>query len=157
MSGQKHSFQLNDFLDHILEAINRIEDYTSSLSYAEFCRSTRDQDAVIRNFEIIGEVSSNIAQNFPELVAAHPELPIRYASHGYFGVDLEIVLNTPNSAIQYNIMLPPGTVLSCQSVHWNPACEAQRAEQHHPRRRRARMLRKDNCRVTVLRPQPRLQ
>ncbi len=79
MSGQKHSFQLNDFLDHILEAIHRIEDYTSSLGYAEFCRSTRDQDAVIRNFEIIGEASRNIAQNFPEFVTAHPELPIRSA------------------------------------------------------------------------------
>jgi uncharacterized protein with HEPN domain len=97
-SAQKHSFQLNDFLDHILEAINRIEDYTSSLGYAEFCRSTRDQDAVIRNFEIIGEASRNIAQNFPEFVAAHPELPILSAYdtrnallHGYFGVDLEIV------------------------------------------------------------------
>ena len=89
---------MNDFLDNILKAINRIEDYTSSLGYAEFCRSTRDQDAVIRNFEIIGEASRNIAQNFPEFVAAHPELPIRSAydmrnalSHGYFGVDLEIV------------------------------------------------------------------
>lgn len=79
MSGQKHSFQLNGFLDHILEAIHRIEDYTSSLGYAEFCRSTRDQDAVIRNFEIIGEASRNIAQNFPEFVTAHPELPIRSA------------------------------------------------------------------------------
>ena len=32
-------------------------------------------------------------------------------SHGYFGVDFEIVMNTPNSATQYNVMLPPGTVL----------------------------------------------
>ncbi len=89
---------MNDFLDHILGPINRIEDYTSSLSYAEFCRSTRDQDAVIRNFEIIGEASRNIAQNFPEFVAAHSELPILSAYdtrnallRGYFGVDLEIV------------------------------------------------------------------
>jgi uncharacterized protein with HEPN domain len=98
MSGQKYSFQLNDFLNHILEAINRIEDYTASLSYADFCQSTRDQDAVIRNFEVIGEACNNINQNFPDFVAAHPELPIRSAydmrnalSHGYFGVDLEIV------------------------------------------------------------------
>ena len=32
-------------------------------------------------------------------------------THGYFGVDFEIVMNTPNSATQYNVMLPPGTVL----------------------------------------------
>ena len=98
MSAQKHSFQLNDFLNHILEAIGRIEVYTASLTYAHFCQSTRDQDAVIRNFEVIGEASRNIGRVFPEFVAAHPELPIRSAydmrnalSHGYFGVDLELV------------------------------------------------------------------
>lgn len=98
MSGQKPAFELNDFLSHILEAIQRIEEYTSSFTYEEFCQSTRDQDAVIRNFEVIGEASRNIEKCFPDFVAAHPELPIRSAydmrnalSHGYFGVDLVIV------------------------------------------------------------------
>jgi hypothetical protein len=36
-------------------------------------------------------------------------------------VNEENVLNTPNSATEYSVILPPGTVLSCQSVHWNPA------------------------------------
>ena len=98
MSGQKHSFQEKDFLLHILEAISRIEGYTANQTYAEFRVSTRDQDAVIRNFEVIGEASRNLEKYFPDFVAAHPELPIRSASdmrnaltHGYFGVDLAIV------------------------------------------------------------------
>ena len=43
MSDQKRAFELNDFLSHILEAIQRIEEYTSRLTYEEFCQSTRDQ------------------------------------------------------------------------------------------------------------------
>jgi uncharacterized protein with HEPN domain len=56
------------------------------------------QDAVIRNFEIIGEASRNIERIFPEFVKEHPDVPFLDAyemrnalSHGYFKVDLEIL------------------------------------------------------------------
>jgi uncharacterized protein with HEPN domain len=59
------------------------------------------QDAVIRNFEIIGEASRNIEVHYPKFSAAHPELPLAFAyqmrnavAHGYFKVDLEIAWNT---------------------------------------------------------------
>lgn len=62
------------------------------------------QDAVIRNFEVIGEASHNIEVNFPEFAQAHPELPLAFAyqmrnavAHGYFKVDLEIVWKTLNN------------------------------------------------------------
>lgn len=62
------------------------------------------QDAVIRNFEIIGEASHNIDVNFPGVAQAHPELPLAFAyqmrnavAHGYFKVDLEIVWKTLNN------------------------------------------------------------
>jgi uncharacterized protein with HEPN domain len=37
------------------------------------------QDAVIRNFEIIGEASKNVERVAPEFVAAHPDLPLAFA------------------------------------------------------------------------------
>jgi uncharacterized protein with HEPN domain len=37
------------------------------------------QDAVVRNFEIIGEASRNIERRHPEFAAAHPELPLAVA------------------------------------------------------------------------------
>lgn len=62
------------------------------------------QDAVIRNFEIIGEASHNIAIHHPDFAATHPELPLAFAyqmrnavSHGYFQVDLQIVWKTLKS------------------------------------------------------------
>lgn len=93
--------RLADYLSHILQAIERIERYTGDIDEVAFLRNEMAQDAVIRNFEIIGEASHNIEVHFPEFAAAHPELPLAFAyqmrnavAHGYFKVDLEIVWKT---------------------------------------------------------------
>ena len=93
--------RLSDYLAHILEAIERIEEYVSDMDEVTFLASKLVQDAVIRNFEIIGEASNNIEKRFPEFVASHPELPLSSAyqmrnavAHGYFKVDFEIIWRT---------------------------------------------------------------
>ena len=93
--------RLSDYLNHILEAIERIEEYVSDLDEIAFLGNKLVQDAVIRNFEVIGEASNNIEKRFPEFVAAHPELPLTSAyqmrnavAHGYFQVDFEILWKT---------------------------------------------------------------
>jgi uncharacterized protein with HEPN domain len=93
--------RLSDYLAHILEAIKRIDRYTDDMGEVVFLENEMVQDAVIRNFEIIGEASNNIEKHYPEFAAAHPELPLAFAyqmrnavAHGYFKVDLEIVWNT---------------------------------------------------------------
>lgn len=93
--------RLADYLTHILEAIERIDRYTGDMAEVAFLENQMAQDAVIRNFEIIGEASHNIERDYPEFAAAHPELPLDPAyemrnavAHGYFKVDLELVWNT---------------------------------------------------------------
>jgi uncharacterized protein with HEPN domain len=93
--------RLCDYLAHILEAIERIEHYVIDLDEMAFLNSKLVQDAVIRNFEIIGEASNNIEKRYPEFVKAHPELPLSSAyqmrnaiAHGYFKVDFEVVWKT---------------------------------------------------------------
>lgn len=61
----------------------------------------KTQDAVIRNFEIIGEAANNIKCHHPEFARQHPELRLNFAyemrnalAHGYFKIDLEIVWET---------------------------------------------------------------
>jgi uncharacterized protein with HEPN domain len=90
-----------EYLGHILQAIGRIERYAGNISERDFLASELIQDAVIRNFEIIGEASRNIERNCPEFIAAHRDLPLLNAyemrnalAHGYFRVDLEIVWKT---------------------------------------------------------------
>ncbi len=96
--------RLTDYLAHILEAIERIERYTDDMVEVAFLDNPMVQDAVIRNFEIIGEASHNIEVHYAEFVSARPALPLAYAyqmrnavAHGYFKVDMEIVWKTIHS------------------------------------------------------------
>lgn len=96
--------RLPDYLAHILEAIERIDRYTEDMDELAFLDNQMAQDAVVRNFEIIGEASNNIEKHYPEFAAAHPELPLAFAyqmrnavAHGYFKVDFEIVWKTIHS------------------------------------------------------------
>ena len=99
MSG--HPQRLPDYLDHIVEAIVRIERYTAGMDQAAFVGNDMAQDAVIRNFEVIGEASHHIERNHPDFAEAHPELPLAIAyemrnalAHGYFKIDLTLVWRT---------------------------------------------------------------
>jgi uncharacterized protein with HEPN domain len=58
------ALRMQEYLDHIGEAIRRIRRYTADMTEASFA-----QDAVIRNIEIIGETSRNIARHYPEFAA----------------------------------------------------------------------------------------
>jgi uncharacterized protein with HEPN domain len=93
--------RLHDYLEHIQQAIDRIERYTSDLIDQTFLQNEMIQDAVIRNLEIIGEASRNIERHYPDFAAEHPEVPLALAyemrnalAHGYFKVDLELVWKT---------------------------------------------------------------
>jgi uncharacterized protein with HEPN domain len=84
------------YLGHILDCIKRIEDYTQAGRDA-FIASTLIQDAVIRNFEIIGEATKRLSPTFTQ---AHPEIPWRRIAgfrdiliHKYMGVDIQAVWN----------------------------------------------------------------
>jgi uncharacterized protein with HEPN domain len=93
--------RLSGYLEHILQAIARIEKYIEDRDKDAFLQGEMVQDAVIRNLEIIGEASRNIARHYPEFATAHPELRLAFAyemrntlAHGYFKVDLDIVWKT---------------------------------------------------------------
>lgn len=107
-----------DYLGHILEAIQRIHRYVEDMTEVVFLDDIKTQDAVIRNFEIIGEACRNIEFHHPCFTVDHPEVPWGFAyemrnalAHGYFKVDLEIVWNTihndlPRLAEQISGLLP---------------------------------------------------
>lgn len=65
----RETYRLDDFIAHIVEAIERIEGYVADMDESGFLASTLVQDAVIRNLEIIGEASNNIGnrlENHPQ-------------------------------------------------------------------------------------------
>lgn len=95
------SLRVADYLEHIVEAIRRIAEYTEDIDEVGFLSNRLVQDAVIRNIEIIGEAARNIERTASDFVTRHDEVPwtALYAmrnrvAHGYFSVDLEIVWKT---------------------------------------------------------------
>ncbi len=54
------------YLEDIQTAMNRIAEYIDGLTFADFKRDYKTVDAVIRNFEIIGEASKNIPKRIKE-------------------------------------------------------------------------------------------
>ena len=48
------------YLDDILEAVSRIQSYTSGLTHTQFSADLKTLDAVVRNLEIIGEAIKKI-------------------------------------------------------------------------------------------------
>jgi uncharacterized protein with HEPN domain len=61
------------YLAQMLEAVERIETY-SRVGRDGFLQSELHQDAVVRNFEIIGEAAKRVPDDYR---AAHPEIPWR--------------------------------------------------------------------------------
>lgn len=97
----RHPARLPDFLQHIVDAIDKALRYTAGHDEAGFLADELLQDAVIRNLEIVGEACRNIERHAPCFASEHPELPLGVAyemrnvlAHGYFHVDLHLVWQT---------------------------------------------------------------
>lgn len=89
----RRSYKL--YLEEILTSTNKIQKYVGNSSIEEFLKDEMKIDAVVRNFEIIGEAASKISQEIKE---KYPSVEWRKISdfrnilaHEYFGIDDEIM------------------------------------------------------------------
>lgn len=86
------------YLQHILDAILRIEEYTREINYENFTQNTLIQDGVIRQIEIIGEATKNLSDAFRSKYSYIPWKDIAGMRdkliHEYFGVDIDAVWDT---------------------------------------------------------------
>src|SRR4051794_8117194 len=82
-------------IDDILESANKITEYTQDLTFEQFSNDTKTIDAVIRNFEIIGEAAIRLPQDFKDkynFIDWYRIIGFRNRIvHGYFGIDYSIV------------------------------------------------------------------
>lgn len=94
------------YLEDILLAMNRIAEYIADQSFIEFKRDYKTVDAVIRNFEVIGEAAKNMPSEIKE---KHTEVPWaemyllrNKVSHEYFGIDYEIIWDVASQYLPEN-------------------------------------------------------
>jgi uncharacterized protein with HEPN domain len=55
----RHEFRLPDYLEHMAQALRRIAEYTAGVSEEGFLANPLMQDAVMRNFGVLGEAANN--------------------------------------------------------------------------------------------------
>lgn len=92
MSKRNPILLLND----IIESGNLIAEYTTEFEkFEDFISDRKTVDAVIRNFEIIGEAANRLPENFKNKHISIDWQRIRgfrnRVVHEYFGIDYEIV------------------------------------------------------------------
>ncbi|MFZ3065490.1 MAG: DUF86 domain-containing protein [Nitrospirota bacterium] len=83
------------YLEDILSSIQKIQNYAGDASLENIIKDEMRIDAIVRNFEVIGEASRNIPQ---EIKDKYPTVEWRKISdfrnilaHEYFGIDYDIM------------------------------------------------------------------
>ncbi|MGM0377346.1 MAG: HepT-like ribonuclease domain-containing protein [Bacteroidota bacterium] len=104
MNRKNRSYQM--YLEDIITAMSRMAEYIEEYSFIEFKRDFKTVDAVIRNFEIIGEASKNlpdeVKEKYPEVPWDEMYLLRNKVSHEYFGIDYEIIWDIASNHIPVN-------------------------------------------------------
>jgi len=82
-------------IEDIIDSAKKILNYTKNLSFDDFSNDSKTIDAVIRNFEIIGEAANRLPESFKD---EHPTIDWHRIRgfrnrivHHYFGIDYAIV------------------------------------------------------------------
>jgi uncharacterized protein with HEPN domain len=83
------------YLEDIVLSMQRVQEYITGLDFHHFKRDYKTVDAVVRNFEVIGEASKNLSES---IKSKYPHVPWKEMyrlrnriSHEYFGIDYEII------------------------------------------------------------------
>ena len=91
-------------VEDIIESGEKIFTYTAGLSFEQFKTDSKTVDAVIRNFEIIGEAANRLPEEFKDKYSDidwHRMRGFRNRIvHDYFGIDYNIVWQIKESSLR---------------------------------------------------------
>lgn len=91
-------------ISDMLESCNKILQYTDNMDFEAFCNDSKTLDAVIRNFEIIGEAANRLPEDFKDEhnnIDWHRIRGFRNRIvHDYIGIDFGIVWEIRNNYLR---------------------------------------------------------
>lgn len=64
-----------DYVAHMSEAAGLARSYVEGLGKEDFLADKKTQQAIVLNLVVIGEAATKLTADYPEFVAAHPEVP----------------------------------------------------------------------------------
>ncbi len=107
----------------MLKSMLRIVEYINGKKFADFKKDYMLVDAVVRNFEIIGEASKNIPFAIRK---KYPEIPWKkmyglrnFISHEYFGIDYEMLWEIASVNLPQNIQDLEKIIEAQRNTHGN--------------------------------------
>jgi uncharacterized protein with HEPN domain len=96
------------YLEDIALSMRRVQEYIQGLDFQKFKWDYKTVDAVIRNFEVIGEASKNLPQFIKDKYLNIPwEEMYRLRNritHEYFGIDYEILWDIATKNLPQNYL-----------------------------------------------------
>lgn len=105
-------------IQHMIDAIDKIDQFTAEMDYKAFFNNEMAQFAVIKNLEIIGEAAYQISRAFKD---AHDKVDwtkiegmCHVLVHDYYRINVELIWNTKEEKlvdlkIQLEEMLEEGS------------------------------------------------
>ncbi len=91
-------------LEDITDSAQKILSYTDDMTYDDFINDSKTIDAVVRNFEIIGEAANKIPDEFKDnnnSIDWHRLRGFRNRIvHDYFGIDYAIIWNIKETILE---------------------------------------------------------
>ncbi len=104
MKKRNRNYQM--YLEDIITSMDRIAEYIDGLSFNEFKKDYKTVDAVIRNFEVMGEAAKNlpieIRSKYEDVPWDEMYLLRNKVSHEYFGIDYEIIWDLATNYLPEN-------------------------------------------------------
>lgn len=94
------------YLEDMVSSMEKIAKYLQGIEFNDFAQNDMIIDAVIRNFEIIGEAANNIPNEIQE---KYPDIPWskmyrlrNIAIHHYHGIDYEMIWEISHNHLPQN-------------------------------------------------------
>jgi len=85
-------------IQHMVDAIDKIDQFTADMDYKAFFQNEMAQFAVIKNLEIIGEAAYQISKEFKEIHRnvdwTRIEGMRHVLVHDYYRINVELIWNT---------------------------------------------------------------